>query len=315
MRVALLGYGRVARAFARLAKRQRALGVFAITGIQTGHAAAYGPSGLPLEPAFDHPPAPVEEFLDRAAAGVLIELTPFNPVSGEPALSYIRAAFARGMHVVTANKGPLAHAYAALREESQRRGSIFRFEPAVMDGAPVFNLFRNCLPGVKVLGFAAVLNATSTVVIETMERGGDFDEGLAEARRLGLAGAESSYDTEGWDSAAKTAVLANVLMDAKAAPQSISTRGITRLTPERVRDIARQGKTVRIVSRARGASLRVRAEVIGRGDILAVNGASNLVLFDTDLAGRVGTVLMDPGADRTAYGIWSDLMDISRAQG
>ena len=99
-------------------------------------------------------------------------------------------------------------------------------------------------------------------------------------------------------------------------PQQVSTRGITRLTPERVREIARQGKTVRLVSRGRrtsaGARLRVRAEVLDRGDLLACTpGTSNLILFDTDLMGTFGTVSIDPGVEQTAYGVFSDLVNLS----
>ncbi len=316
MTLALLGYGNVGRAFARLAKRQRRLHSFPITGIQTRHIGAVREKGLPLEPIFGPPFASVEEFLDRTRPQVLVELTPLNPVTGEPAISHIRAAFARGLHVVTANKGPIAHAYSDLREEAARRGVEFRFESTVMDGAPVFNLFRHNFPGIKVLGFTGVLNSTSKVVIEAMELGGSFEDGLAEARRLGIAEADASFDTEGWDSAAKTAALATVLMNARVTPQTIPTKGITRLTPERVRELAAQGKTVRIVSRARGSSLRVRAEVLDKTDILAsVKGTSNLILFDTDLMGRTGTVSIDPTVDQTAYGVWSDLMDIVRLRG
>jgi hypothetical protein len=75
--------------------------------------------------------------------------------------------------------------------------------------------------------------------------------GLAEARRLGITESDGAYDVEGWDSAAKTAALANVLMNARTTPQQVTTRGITRLTPERVMEIARGGKTVRLVSRAK----------------------------------------------------------------
>jgi len=219
--------------------------------------------------------------------------------------------------VVTANKGPIAHAYAALRDEAERRRVMFRFESTVMDGAPVFNQVRNNLPGVKVLGFTGVLNSTSKIVIETMEQGGTFEEGLDAARRMGIAEADASYDVEGWDSAAKTAALANVLMDARTNPQAISTRGITRLTAERVRNIHREGKTVRIVSRgkrtAQGISLRVRAEVIDRTDILAaVHGTSNVLLLHTDMMGTVGTVSIAPGVEQTAYGIFVDLVDVLR---
>jgi homoserine dehydrogenase len=219
------------------------------------------------------------------------------------------------MHVVTANKGPIAHAYAALRQEAARAGVKFRFESAVMDGAPVFNLWKECLPAVKVLGFTGVLNSTSKVVIESMERGESFADGLAAARAMGITEADGAYDVEGWDSAAKSAALANVLMDARTTPQQVSTRGITRLTPQRVREIARQGKTVRLVSRGRaarsGVSLRVRAEVLDRCDLLAATpGTTNLILFHTDLMGTFGTVSLEPRVEQTAYGVFSDLVNL-----
>jgi homoserine dehydrogenase len=219
------------------------------------------------------------------------------------------------MHVVTANKGPIAHAYAALRDDAAAAGVQFRFESAVMDGAPVFNLWRHTMPAVKVLGFTGVLNSTSKIVIETMEQGGAFEDGLARARSMGITEADGAYDVEGWDSAAKTAALANVLMDARATPQQVSTRGITRLTPERVQAMGREGKTVRLVSRGNrtgsGVALKVRAVVLDRTDILACTpGTSNLILFHTDLMGTFGTVSISPGVEQTAYGVFSDLVSI-----
>jgi homoserine dehydrogenase len=118
----------------------------------------------------------------------------------------------------------------------------FRFESAVMDGAPVFNLWRHTMPGVRVLGFVGALNSTSKVVVETMERGGSFEDGLAAARAMGITEAGGAFDVEGWDSAAKTAALANVLLDARTTPQQVSTRGIARLTPERLAAINAPGQ-------------------------------------------------------------------------
>jgi len=321
MTLALIGYGHVARALARLIRRKRRDYPFRITGIHTlRHGTAIDAGGLPEKPVFGPRAGSIEEFLDGARARIAVELTTLEPSSGEPAISHIRAAFARGMSVATANKGPVAHAYAALREEAARAGVGFRFESAVMDGAPVFNLWDRSLPALKVLGFTGVLNSTSKVVIETMERGGSFDDGLAAARRMGITEADGAFDVEGWDSAAKTAALANVLMDARVTPRDVATRGITRLTPERVAEIAGQGKTVRLVSRGRrtpgGLSLRVRAEVLDRNDLLASTpGTSNLILFDTDLMGTFGTVSINPGVEQTAYGVFSDLVNLRERLG
>ena len=322
MKLAIIGYGNVGRALTRLLTARNKEFPFLVTGIHTlRHGTAVDRSGLApkaMDAAeFGPPAASVAEFLDAAGADIALELTTLNPSTGEPAIGHIRAAFARCMHVVTANKGPIAHAYAALRDQAVQAGVGFRFESSVMDGAPVFNLWRHTMPGVNVLGFTGVLNSTSKVVIETMERGGSFEDGLAEARRMGITEADGTFDVEGWDAAAKTAALANVLMNARTTPQLVSTRGITRLTPERMSEIARQGKTVRLVSRARrtgrGITLRVRAEVLDRADILAAApGTSNLILFHTDLMGTFGTVSMEPGVAQTAYGVFSDLVDLCR---
>lgn len=314
----MIGYGNVGRALVRLLRQKRADFPFTVTGIHTlRHGTAVDPGGLPENPAFGPRFTSIEEFLNASGARIAVELTTLNPSTGEPAISYIRAAFAARMHVVTANKGPIAHAYGSLRDEAAAAGLGFRFESAVMDGAPVFNLWQHAMPGVKVLGFAGVLNSTTKVVIETMEQGGSFEQGMDAARRMGITEADGTFDIEGWDSAAKTAALANVLLDADTTPQEVSTRGITRLTPKRLQEIMRQGKTVRLVSRGRrnssGVSLRVRAEVLNRDDILAATpGTSNLILFQTDLMGTFGTVSIEPGVEQTAYGVFSDLVNVAQ---
>jgi homoserine dehydrogenase len=319
LKLAFIGYGNVARSLAQLICQKRDEFPFTITGIHTlRHGTAVDAGGLQPDPVFGPRMESIEAFLDAARADIAVELTTLNPTDGEPAISHIRAAFDRGMHVVTANKGPIAHAFADLRDRAASAGLAFRYESAVMDGAPVFNLWEHTMPAVKVLGFTGVLNSTSKVVIETMEAGGSFDYGLATARTMGITEGDGAYDVEGWDSAAKTAALANVLMDARTTPQQVATRGITKLTPERIKEISRQGKTVRLVSRARrtsaGITLRVRAEVIDRHDLLAVvPGTSNLILFHTDLMGTFGTISIEPLVGQTAYGVFSDLVSVSKS--
>jgi homoserine dehydrogenase len=151
-----------------------------------------------------------------------------------------------------------------------------------------------------------------------MRDGLTVDEGIDRARRMGICEADPSFDIDGWDSAAKTAALANVLMDARTRPQEVERRGIGRLTPERVQALADKRKTVCLVSRARstsaGVRLRVRAEVLDDTDILAtMHGTSNVLLLHTDLMGTVGTVSISPGVEQTAYGLFSDVVDIAKS--
>ena len=306
------------RAFARLLESQRKVFPFRIVAAHTArHGSAFDQRGLPVEPTFGPQCGTIEEFLDRARPEVMVEITTLNPATGEPAISHIRAAFARSIHTITANKGPIAHAYSALREEARRAGVEFRFESTVMDGAPVFNMVRNMLPGAKIKGFTGILNSTTNVVIEALRKGRTLGEGIDEARKIGIAEADASFDIDGWDAAAKAAALANVIFGTNVTPLDVDRRGIGRLTPEKLGELKEQGKTIRLVARGRVVNgevkLRVRAEVLDETDMLAtVHGTSNLLLLDTDLMGTVGTVEMNPGVEQTAFGIFSDLVDIAK---
>ncbi len=319
MRVVLIGYGNVGKAFARLLFAKRGVYPFRIVGVHTKrHGTAYETKGLGLEPVFGLSAASADEFLDRSKPDVAIEITTLHPDTGEPAISHIRAAFSRHLHVITANKGPIAHAYAELKTEAGIAQVEFRFESTVMDGAPVFNTVRNNLPGVTINGFTGVLNSTSKIVVAAMERGLSMAEGIREAQSLGVAEADASYDIVGWDSAAKAAALANVLMDAHTTPQQVQRHGIEQLTTAEALAAAKAGCTTLLVCRGeRGGNtvrLQVRPEVIPQTDLLATaKGTSNLLLFHTDLMGTVGTVSINPGVEQTAYGLFSDLIDIARS--
>ena len=285
--------------------------------------AAYDQRGLPIDPEFGpplnaEPAAAIDEFLHRARPEVMIEISPLEPETGEPAVTYVRGAFARNHHVITANKGPIAHAYADLSLEAKRAGVEFRFESTVMDGAPIFNLTRACLPGCTIHGFKGVLNSTTQVVIDAMRDGKSMQEGIAEAQAMGIAEADASFDIDGWDSAAKVAALANVILDARTNPKAVDRTGIGHLTTAELVALKADRKTICLVCRGRrtseGLKLSVRPEVLPETDLMAtLRGTSNFLLFETDLMGDMGTISIDPGVEQTAYGLFSDLVDIARS--
>jgi len=297
----------------------RAAFPFRITGIHTRHGTAYEPKGLGIDVPFGPTAPSLGEFIERAQADVLIEITTLNPASGEPATSHIRSGFASGMHVITANKGPIAWAYHDLCAEAKRQQVEFRFESTVMDGAPVFNTVRNNLPGVTILGFTGALNSTSKIIIESLRAGKSFDDGVRRAQAMGIAEADACYDIDGWDSAAKAAALANVLMDARVSPLDVRTSGITGVTSATVQALARENKSVVLLSRAKrlengSIDLCVEPEILPQADILATaKGTSNLLLLHTDLIGTLGTLSIEPRVEQTAYGLFIDLVDIARS--
>ncbi len=231
-RIALLGFGNVGQALARLLQRKRELLLkdyslgFTLTGISTArHGMAIQPGGINIERALQlisekrtldtlstHP-APNEpfEFIRTCEADVLFENTPVNYEDGQPAVSYLCTALEAGMHAITANKGPVVHAYQDLTELAQAHGCKFYFESAVMDGAPIFSLFRHSLPAISLRSFSGILNSTTNLILTRMEAGESIDQAIAYAQSIGIAETDPSGDIDGWDAAVKVSALVTVL--------------------------------------------------------------------------------------------------------
>jgi homoserine dehydrogenase len=334
LRVALIGFGHVGRRFVELldgpyGRVLRRAGVrVSLTGLATArHGRALAPRGLRLaaalrSPSLDalHQGPPLRstrELIRQVPADVLVEVTPLDPRRGEPALSHVRAALRRGLHVVTANKGPVAFGLRPLRALARRRGRLFLYEGAVMDGTPVFNLVERCLPGVRVLGFRGTLNSTTGFVLSRIEEGARPAAALAEARALGIVEADPVHDLDGWDAAVKGCALANALMGARVVPSAVPRRGIRGLSPAAIRRAARQGARIRLVVRGarRGGrvSVRVGPERLRADDPLAGAGSDSALVLSTDLMGEIALVERGGTVDQTAYAILSDLLAVARS--
>ena len=247
---------------------------------------------------------------------MLVELSPLEPLTGEPATAHVAAALRRGLHVVTANKGPVAHAARRLTALAARRHGVrFLHEGAVMDGFPVFNLAGRCLRGVEVRGFRGVLNSTTTRILSRMEADVPFDVSLAEAQAAGVAEADPAFDLDGWDAAVKACALANALMGADLRPADVERVSVRGVTAEEVARAALEGKRWRLVARARRdgrkVTARVAPEELPLGDLLVSEGADGVLVLDTDLMGEVGLWEGAGGVDQTAYAVLSDLLEVA----
>jgi homoserine dehydrogenase len=258
------------------------------------------------------------EIIEGCDANLMVELTTLNIDSGQPAIEHIRKALRRGMHVVTANKGPIAYAYDELSLLAGTRGLQFRFEGTVMDGTPVFNLVKRTLPGCEIESVQGLLNSTSNFILTETSRGISFEEALGEAIRVGVAEADPSLDIDGWDAAAKITVLANVLMGARSTPKEVDRTGIRGISNESLRKAAASGMKYKLVARAEKASgevkTRVRPELVGPDNLFwSVDGRSSAITFKTDLMGEISVVEHNPSIMQTAYAIYSDMLLIAES--
>lgn len=261
----------------------------------------------------------VASWMHGAKPEVVFEASSLNAETGEPAITHIRTALMIGAHAISANKGPVLHAYRELTALAQARGLKFYFESAMMDGAPVFSLFRTALPALQVRGFRGVINSTTTVMLEAMQEGKSFDEAVAEAQRLGVAETDPSADVDGIDAAVKVVEVANVLMGASLKLGDVQRQGIRDMTVEQLREAQRNGEAWRLVSRARrqddgSLTASVGPERLRLDDALAhVHGTSLLIAFETDIFKELIISERDPGPEATAYGMLADFVNAVRS--
>lgn len=340
----LIGFGHVARRFVRLLDEaaDRLDFTWRVVGIATRHhGTAVDLEGIDMGRAISTfegsqsldrlDTAPRERsgidvlrqvadgMTDEAAEGrlVCIETTVLDIDRGEPAVSHVRAALEGRAHVVTANKGPVAFSYHELEALAESVDRIFFFEGVVMDGVPVFNLVRETMPAVTINGFRGIINTTCHFILSELERGKELNGAVAEMQARGIAEADPSLDIDGWDAAAKTAALVNVLMGGAMTPHHVARTGITAVDGIDVREALGRGKRIRLIASASRQGGRVRArvepELLVKSDPLySLDDLDNALYLDTDLLGQVGIVQRSGGLTQTAYALLSDLSRISQ---
>ena len=339
MRVLFIGFGNVAKEMARIFINRHLYPKLdfspAVIGIFTGsHGGIENNNGIDLADVLRNLKENKTLTADRNGLSeltpleavqkldydVLVELSPLSiKGKGEPAISNIKAALKRGKSVVSANKGPVAFAYRELKELADNNNSKYLFESAVMDGAPVFNLAQRCMKGAAVTGFSGILNGTTNFILSFMEHGGSLEEGILKAQQAGIAEADPSLDVDGWDPAAKTAALANVLMGADITPFDVERDGIRRITTYDAQEAVRHGKRLKLICRGHkdGNNIRasVKVEEIDRDDIFAlISHFGSAVRIESDLM-HPNIIVQDcPDLTDTAFGVIEDLLTIAGRQ-
>ena len=331
LRLALLGFGNAGQAFARLLSEKRPT-IFerygteiSVTAIVTGrHGSWVDPQGIDLAAALSQVSQgrfiadSGHTAMEVVASGdydVLVEMTPLNIRTGQPAIDHIRGALARGKHVITANKGPVAWAYDELKTLATANDCRFYCETTVMDGTPVFNLCDLTLRMAEVTEVSGILNSTTNFILEELAAGKDYDGIIARGRQLGFIEADAATDIEGYDAAAKITALLNVLMHAAMTPDKVDRTGIEHITVADIEAAADRGNVIKLLCRGWREDGQVHASVkpveVPKGDLLAtIDSTSSVVSITTDLMGKLSVVEHAPLIEQTAYGVFSDLLRV-----
>ncbi|MFV0493889.1 homoserine dehydrogenase [Mycobacterium sp.] len=271
--------------------------------------------GVPIELLTDD----IEELVTRDDVDVVVEV--MGPV--EPARKAILAALARGKSVVTANKALLSTSSGELAAAAERESVDLYFEAAVAGAIPVIRPLTQSLAGDTVLRVAGIVNGTTNYILSEMgSTGADYHTALADASALGYAEADPTADVEGYDAAAKAAILASIAFHTRVTADDVYREGITNITPEDFQSARSLNCTIKLLSICerittdegqQRVSARVYPALVPLSHPLAtVNGAFNAVVVEADAAGRLMFYGQGAGGAPTASAVTGDLVMAAR---
>lgn len=321
LRVALLGCGTVGSEVARLiidssadlqARIGRPLELVGIA-VRRLHRTRKG-----LDPALFTTDA--ESLVSRPDVDLVVEV-----IGGiEPARSLILSAVRHGASVVTANKALLAEDGATLFTAAEDAGVDLYFEAAVAGAIPIVRPLRESLVGDEITSVIGIVNGTTNFILDKMDsEGAGFAETLADAQALGYAEADPTADVEGFDAAAKAAILASLAFHTRVTAADVYREGIVDVTTSDIASARAIGSVVKLLAICelggpdaagqRSVSVRVHPAMIPRSHPLAsVGGAYNAVFVESRSAGRLMFYGPGAGGSPTASAVLGDLVTVAR---
>jgi homoserine dehydrogenase len=320
MKCALIGLGTVGKGVLDVILRTDP-GIL-ITGVADSKSAVIDSDGIEIQELLDakrergycgDKGIGASDVAESADYDLLVEVTPTDVRTGEPALTYLKTALSRGKHVVTSNKGPIARDLPALRAMAAARGVQIRYEATVGGAIPIMHTLEHGLKGNRILGLHGVLNGTCNFILTRMAAEGlTYEQALLEARELGYAEADPTYDVKGIDAAIKLVILANTIWKNGVTLDDVDVTGIDLLTSDAIRLAEEQDCTIRLIVEAIPSKnlLRVSPRIIAKDHALVFEGTLNALALDTDLAGVITLMGKGAGSSETASAILGDILFI-----
>lgn len=330
MRILLIGFGNVGKAFLQLLEEERRrfrkmgvdLKVVSIVdrggavisqdGVKTsrvlavkaekGSVAYSEEGGVPQINAL--------EAINIVQPDLTVEATSTSKGEPGPALKHIVRALENGSHVVSANKAPFAYDYDTIMRIALSRGRLVKYSATVGGGLPVLKTLRTLTIGDVVESCRGILNATSNYILTLMEEGRSYSEALRLAQEMGIAEADPTMDVSGMDTAYKITIIANTIEGGHSVNE-VEITGIENIRFEDLREAASSGYSIRLLGEfTEEGKLRVGPSKLKRGSMLDVSGTLNAVEFKMRRAGSVCLTGKGAGPFETAAAIIRDIFEI-----
>lgn len=351
--IALAGLGNVGANTLRILLREQnrlaqRYGVrFLVTGVAELGGGAIAPGGLDIAllletlqdgktvaslPEVGRPGMDANEMLRLAEPDFLLEATPVNLEHGNPGLSVVRSALQQGVHVIMANKGPMALAYQeliALSSASDGWGRNYqppageadkpalRFSACVAGALPTINVGERDLAGSHITRMEAVFNGTTQYILRAMEDDQSYAEALADAQARGIAETDPTLDVDGWDSTAKLVIAANHVLGHACGIGDVAREGISQISNEMVQQTLQNEQRLVLVCLAEWKTeqqtyqLSVRPTPLSPEHPLARMTPDEMgVVFYSQDVERLAVISSEPGPESASAAMIRDMLDI-----
>ncbi len=340
IRLVLVGLGNLGRRLCEVLEDKEALlqqryGLAVrLVGAADSRGSAYTPDGLDLRQVAqlkreggsiaDYPQVgrhgwAATALVAEAEADVLLEASPVNLEQGaEPALTCIRTAMNRGMHVITPNKGPLVVAHRELHALARSHGVQFRYDGTVAGGLPAINMGCRDMRAATIRRLEAVPNLTTGLMMDLLAEGLSWEEAIAQARAIGTLEGDGAWDLEGWDAVAKLVILANAVLNFPARMEDVIRTSIVGMDPAQLQAARLRGERYRLLALAEQDPdhpemyrLSVTPTALSADHPLGTLGSKQMgVVFHTDIYGTITAIIDEPEPIPSAATMLRDLLDI-----
>lgn len=325
MKIGLIGYGGVGKAFIRLLKEKNI--DCKVIFVLKSDGGIFDKSGLDINEIIENETnikkhknwiekLKLNDVIDEKL-DFLIELTPTNKVDGEPAITYIKEALSRKINVVTGNKGPILADYHGLKNLADKNKVTIGIGCTTGGALPSINGGIIECAGSEILSIEGVLNGTTNFILkEMLDRKISYEEALLEAQRLGIAENDPSFDVEGYDTAIKMIILTNAIMNVNFKLSDVKIEGVTKLKYEDLRLAHENNQKIKLVGKAFRENDDIRIEVAPRileqeNPLYFVDGREKGIVYYTDVLGRILISGGASGVKNAAASILRDLVNIN----
>ena len=325
MNIGLIGFGGVGKDFIKLLKYKDLN--YKIIFILKSNGGIFNKNGLDIDEIIsmedslnNHKDWQEKNSLEELYSNIdlLIELTPTNKENGEPALSYIKTALNNGISVVTGNKGPILHGYRELTRIAKSKNCFLGVGCTTGGALPTISGGLFDCRGAEIISIEGILNGTSNYILKEMEDNDlSYSEALEKARNQGISERDQALDVEGYDTAIKMLILANVLMGSSLKLEDVSIKGIKNIKKKDIQLAKEKGKRIKLIGRIykenSNIKITVMPEAVNKNHPLYnVEGKNKGITYYTDTLGEITISGGASGTRNAAAAILRDILNYSR---